>query len=261
MFSFFLIVWETDFQEMIEVVKSPCNCHWFNFFYEVSGKKISKRRLNNKLCISVSQCLPGKKLPRKHSPASSVCLFISQRFLQEPLLLKYRLSSNPSIENTCLQTSLSVFPELVCLCLYTQNLIFHPITALNMPYIFLIPSEQCPWKLLLQLQLFLLLALRSSAGSVWFRMVLPRPEQWEWQVDWLMTPSRWNLPCSKGWKISVSNLLTLPFVPVLQPGCGSAPVPEHEKALLPKCPHWECFSIYMKCRIVEWYMMNDVWKM
>lgn len=27
-----------------------------------------------------------------------------------------------------------------------------------MPYIFLVPSEECPWKLLLQLQPFLLLA-------------------------------------------------------------------------------------------------------
>lgn len=98
-----------------------------------------------------------------------------------------------------------------------------------MPYIFLVPSEHltsfwtlCPWKLLLQLQLFLLLALRSSAVSGWFRVVLPRPEQWEWQV-WLIPPSRQNLPCSKGWKISVSNLPMLPFVPTLHPHCGSAP--------------------------------------
>lgn len=74
-----------------------------------------------------------------------------------------------------------------------------------MPYIFLVPSDQCPWKLLLQLQLFLL-ALRSSAVTAWFRMVLPRPEQQEWQV-WLIPPSRQNLPCSKGWKILFGCLL------------------------------------------------------
>lgn len=111
-----------------------------------------------------------------------------------------------------------------------------------MPFFFLVPSEQCPWKLLLQLQPFLLIALRSSAVSVWFRMVLPRPEQWEWQL-WLITPSRWNLPCSKGWKISVSNLLTLPFVPALQPHFGSAPVPELAQLYLFKKALQVCSSV------------------
>lgn len=121
-----------------------------------------------------------------------------------------------------------------------------------MPYIFLVPSDQCPWKLLLQLQLFLL-ALRSSAVTAWFRMVLPRPEQQEWQV-WLIPPSRQNLPCSKGWKISVSHLLRLPFVAALQPRRGSAPCQGWHNCTFsrklcrcaPQCPHWECFSISLK---------------
>lgn len=91
-----------------------------------------------------------------------------------------------------------------------------------MPYIFLVPSEQGPWKLLLQPQLFLLLALRSSAVSG-SGCCCPDQSNGRGRSDWIMAPSRWNLPCSKGWKINVSNLLTLPFVPVLQPHCGSAP--------------------------------------
>lgn len=31
------------------------------FLHEVSGKRVSKRRLNNEVCISVSQCPPGRK--------------------------------------------------------------------------------------------------------------------------------------------------------------------------------------------------------
>lgn len=100
---------------------------------------------------------------------------------------------------------------------------FHLTTALNTSYIFLVPSEQCPWKLLLELQQLLLLTLSSSAVSVLpFGIVLPSPEQQEWQF-WWTAPSRWNPPCSKEWKISYSNLLTLPFVPVLQLCCWSAP--------------------------------------
>lgn len=101
--------------------------------------------------------------------------------------------------------------------------LFHLTTALNMSYIMLVPSEQCPWELLLELRQLLLLTLSSSAVSVLlFGIVLPRRERWEWQF-WLTTPSRWNLPCSEGWKISFSNVLTLPFVPALQLRCWSAP--------------------------------------
>lgn len=73
-------------------------------------------------------------------------------------------------------------------------------------------------------------------------MVLPRPEPREWQF-WWTAPSRRNLPYSEGWKISSSNLLTLPFVPALQLSHWSAPcVRACMKSAFSRkccsCPHW-----------------------
>jgi len=151
------------------------------FLHEVSGKNVSKRRLNNELCISESQCPPEKKL-RKHSLASSAYSLpvISQRFVQEPLLLKCTLSSNSLTGKTRLQTNppFSVLPEVVKSLFINPKPLFHLTTALNTSCISVVPSEQCPWQLLLELRQLLLLTLSSSAVSVLsFGVVLPGPEQ------------------------------------------------------------------------------------
>lgn len=39
--------------------------------HEVSSKNVSKRRLNNDVCISVSQCLPEKNLVQKSLASSA----------------------------------------------------------------------------------------------------------------------------------------------------------------------------------------------
>lgn len=69
-----------------------------------------------------------KNLLRKHSLASSAYSLpiISQRFVQEPLLLKCTLSSNPSTGKICLQTNLplSIIPEVVEVFIYKPKTFF-----------------------------------------------------------------------------------------------------------------------------------------
>lgn len=163
--------------------------------------------------------------------------------MQEPLLWKCALSSNYSTGKTCLQTnlplsfilevskSLFINPKTSSLSYHSFKHILHLSFTLSTvsleaaawaPAVTVVNSEQ---------HCSVCLVIRDCAAHTRATGMA------------ILMNCSWQMPCSKGWKTSFSNFLTLPFVPVLQlccclcqslHGCAFS----RFCSCVPQCPRW-----------------------